>query len=130
MMGGRGSPAVVGGDQAVRVADPEGYWVSDDPAHLDLPRVHAWISGESYWAAGRPYEVMARSIEHSLALGLYAPGGAQAGFARLVTGRATFAWLCDVFARRRSPRPRPGNIPSQSGHQPSRRGRHPPGADG
>ena len=40
---------------------------------------------------------MARSIEHSLALGLYAPDDAQAGFARLVTDRATFAWLCDVF---------------------------------
>jgi len=40
---------------------------------------------------------MARSIEHSLVLGLYAADGAQAGFARLVTDRATFAWLCDVF---------------------------------
>jgi hypothetical protein len=130
MMGGRGSPAAVGGDQTVRVAGPDGYWVSDDPSHIDLPRVHAWISGESYWAAGRSYEVMARSIEHSLALGLYAADGAQAGFARLVTDRATFAWLCEVFARRRPPRPRPGNIPSQGGHQPSRRGRHPPGADG
>jgi hypothetical protein len=72
---------VVGGDQAVRVTGPDGYWVSDDPSHIDLDRVHAWISGESYWAAGRPYEVMARSIEHSLALGLYAADGTQAGFA-------------------------------------------------
>src|SRR5258708_32146497 len=40
---------------------------------------------------------MARSIEHSLVLGLYTAGGEQAGFARLVTDRATFAWLCDVF---------------------------------
>jgi GNAT superfamily N-acetyltransferase len=98
MMGGRGGPAVVAGDQAVRVVGAGGYWVSDDPSHIDVPRVHAWISGESYWAAGRSYEVMARSIEHSLVLGLYAADGAQAGFARLVTDRATFAWLCDVFA--------------------------------
>ncbi|HEX4061067.1 MAG TPA: GNAT family N-acetyltransferase [Streptosporangiaceae bacterium] len=76
---------------------PDGYWVSDDRSLLDVPRVHAWISGESYWAAGRPQEVMARSIEHSLCLGLYDPGGAQAGFARFVTDHATFAWLCDVF---------------------------------
>src|SRR5215471_12203367 len=47
--------------------------------------------------AGRPREVMARSIEHSLALGLYTSAGAQAGFARMVTDRATFAWLCEVF---------------------------------
>ena len=76
---------------------PDGYWASDDPALLDVPRVHAWMSGESYWAAGRTYEVMARSIEHSLSLGLYTADGEQTGFARIVTDRATFAWLCDVF---------------------------------
>jgi GNAT superfamily N-acetyltransferase len=38
-----------------------------------------------------------RAVDYSLALGLYAADGAQAGFARLVTDRATFAWLCDVF---------------------------------
>jgi GNAT superfamily N-acetyltransferase len=81
----------------VRIAGPDGYWASDDQSQLDLPRVHAWISGESYWAAGRSFDVMARAVGHSLALGLYAADGAQAGFARLVTDRATFAWLCDVF---------------------------------
>jgi GNAT superfamily N-acetyltransferase len=75
---------------------PDGYWISDDQALLDVSQVHAWISG-TYWAAGRSYEVMARSIEHSLSLGLYAASGEQAGFARIVTDRATFAWLCDVF---------------------------------
>jgi GNAT superfamily N-acetyltransferase len=84
-------------DRAVRMAGPDGYWVSDDRSQLDMDRVHAWISRESYWAAGRSYPVMARAVEHSLALGLYAADGAQAGFARLVTDRATFAWLCDVF---------------------------------
>ena len=81
----------------MKVVGPDGYWVSDDRSTMDLPRVHAWISQESYWAAGRPYEVMARSVEHSLVLGLYTAEGAQVGFARLVTDRATFAWLCDVF---------------------------------
>lgn len=76
---------------------PDGYWASDDRALLDVPRVHAWMSGESYWAAGRSYQVMARSIEHSLSLGLYTASGEQAGYARFVTDRATFAWLCDVF---------------------------------
>jgi GNAT superfamily N-acetyltransferase len=81
----------------MKVVRTDGYWVSDDRSTIDVHRVHAWISRESYWAAGRSYEVMARSIEHSLALGLYAADGAQVGFARLVTDRATFAWLCDVF---------------------------------
>jgi GNAT superfamily N-acetyltransferase len=71
--------------------------VSDDRALIDVDLVHRWMCEESYWAAGRPREVMTRSIENSLALGLYMPGGDQVGFARLVTDRATFAWLCDVF---------------------------------
>ena len=81
----------------MRVDGPDDYWVSDDPALLDLARIHLWMSQESYWAKGRSYAVMARAIEHSLSVGLYAPDGAQAGYARLVTDRATFAWLCDVF---------------------------------
>jgi len=85
------------GAPAVRWEGPAGYWASDDVSLIDIETVHGWISRESYWAAGRPREVMARSIEHSLALGLYTPDGEQAGFARMVTDRATFAWLCDVF---------------------------------
>jgi GNAT superfamily N-acetyltransferase len=81
----------------VRVTGPDGYWVSDDPELVDVARVHGWLSQDSYWAAGQPYEVTARSIKHSLSVGLYAPGGTQAGYARLVTDQATFAWLCDVF---------------------------------
>jgi GNAT superfamily N-acetyltransferase len=77
---------------------PGGYWVSDDKALLDTERVHGWMSRESYWAAGRSRSVTERSIEHSLCVGLYPPdGGGQAGFARVVTDRATFSWLCDVF---------------------------------
>jgi GNAT superfamily N-acetyltransferase len=74
-----------------------GYWVSDDRSLVDVDLVHGWMSRESYWAAGRSRENMARSIEHSLVLGLYTADGEQAGFARFVTDRATFAWLCDVF---------------------------------
>ena len=81
----------------MRVTGPDRYWVSDDPALLDVPQVHAWLSGDSYWAQGRSLEVMVRAIEHSLSVGLYAPNGTQAGYARLVTDRATFAWLCDVY---------------------------------
>lgn len=81
----------------MRWEGPDGYWASDDRSLIDVDLVHGWISRESYWAAGRPREVMARSIEHSLVIGLYTDAGEQAGFARMVTDRATFAWLCDVF---------------------------------
>ena len=79
------------------VAGPDGYFVSDDPSLIDGALVHRWISGDSYWAAGRPAAVMTRAIEHSLCIGLYTAAGYQAGFARLVTDQATFAWLCDVY---------------------------------
>ena len=81
----------------MRQGGPSGYWVSDDPTLLDVDRVFHWISDESYWAKGRSYEAMVKAIEQSLVFGLYGPDGAQAGFARQVTDRATFTWLCDVF---------------------------------
>jgi GNAT superfamily N-acetyltransferase len=90
-------PMMARGAVTVRWHGPEGYWTSDDPALIDVDLVHDWISRESYWAKDRPREVMARSIEHSLVLGLYTSEGKQVGFARFVTDRATFAWLCDVF---------------------------------
>jgi GNAT superfamily N-acetyltransferase len=73
-----------------------GYWISDDPARLDVDAVHAFLV-RSYWAAGIPREVVARSLAHSLCLGIYAPGGAQVGLVRVVSDYATFAYLCDVY---------------------------------
>jgi GNAT superfamily N-acetyltransferase len=73
-----------------------GFLVSTDPARLDLALIHDFLSTRSYWAAGRSAEVVRRAVERSLCFGLY-DGDRQAGFARVVTDRATFAWLCDVF---------------------------------
>jgi GNAT superfamily N-acetyltransferase len=86
--------------ETLRQAGPDGYWVSDDPSLIDVDLVHAWISQESHWAKGRPHEAMVAAIRNSLVFGLYAADGTQAGFARQVTDRATFAWLCDVFIGR------------------------------
>ena len=36
----------------MRVDGPDGYWVSDDRALLDVARIHGWMSNESYWAQG------------------------------------------------------------------------------
>jgi GNAT superfamily N-acetyltransferase len=75
----------------------DGYVVSDDRERVDVAHVHRWLSEESYWALGRPYEVVARAFEHSILLGCYDPQGTLVGFCRWVTDQATFAWLCDVF---------------------------------
>ena len=75
----------------------DGYRISTNPARLDLRAIHRFLSEESYWARGRAYETVCRAAANSLSFGVYAPSGAQAGLARVVTDYATFAWLCDVF---------------------------------
>jgi GNAT superfamily N-acetyltransferase len=81
----------------VRWEGPRGYWASDERGLVDVEWVHAWLSHEAYWARGRRLELVAKSIEHSLVVGLYSAEGTQVGFARFVTDYATFGWLCDVF---------------------------------
>ncbi|MBC6700518.1 GNAT family N-acetyltransferase [Hymenobacter puniceus] len=76
---------------------PSGFTISTDPARLDLVGIHAYLSLESYWAKGIPIETVKQAIANSLPFGLYSPEGQLAGFARVVTDYATFAWLCDVF---------------------------------
>ena len=62
---------------------------------MDLDAIHAYLS-RSYWAEGVPREIVERSLLGSLAFGLF-HGGRQVGLARVVTDRATFAYLCDVY---------------------------------
>ena len=76
---------------------PTGYTLSTDPVRLDVTAIHRWLSEQSYWARNIPRATVERAITNSLNFGLYAPNGQLAGFCRVVTDRATFAWLCDVF---------------------------------
>lgn len=73
-----------------------GYEITTDPARIDPVLVHRWLAEESYWAKGRSVEAVTRSMANSICFGAFA-GTQQVGFARVVTDRATFAWLCDVF---------------------------------
>lgn len=70
--------------------------ISTDPNRLDMALIHRWLSEESYWARGRSMEVVRRAIDNSICFGGYL-GGRQVAFARVVTDRATHAWLADVF---------------------------------
>ena len=73
----------------------DGYSITTDRYRLDLDAIHAFIS-QSFWAEGIPKETMARAIANSLCFGLF-DGANQVGFARVVTDRATYAYLCDVY---------------------------------
>ncbi|MFI8263202.1 MULTISPECIES: GNAT family N-acetyltransferase [unclassified Streptomyces] len=80
---------------------PDGCELSTDPARLDAELIHRWLSEDSYWALGRSREKQDEAIAHSLNFGVYdTASGAQLGYARVVTDRATFAWLCDVYVDR------------------------------
>ncbi|MFG2588723.1 GNAT family N-acetyltransferase [Streptomyces sp. NPDC048438] len=77
------------------------YEISDDPARLDAARIHHWLSTDAYWALGRTREQQDRAIAGSLNYGAYdLASGAQAAYARVITDRASFAWVCDVYVDR------------------------------
>ena len=71
------------------------YDISTDPSRLQLDAIHAYLV-RSYWSPGIPKDVVARAIAQSLCFGVY-HGQNQVGFARVVTDRATFAYLADVY---------------------------------
>ncbi len=77
---------------------PDGYELDDDPARIDREAVHAYIGGESYWAIGRPRDVMDELIATAArVVGLYTEDGRQVGFARVVSDRHTVSYLADVY---------------------------------
>jgi GNAT superfamily N-acetyltransferase len=79
------------------------YCITTDISKLDVNIIHQYLSEESYWAQGIPKYVVEKAIANSLCFGLFYDGEQnnlsmqQAGFARLVTDKATFAYLADVF---------------------------------
>jgi GNAT superfamily N-acetyltransferase len=74
----------------------DGYLISTDPDRVDRTAVWTFLR-TSYWSPGIAFETVSRAIDNSIAFGLMAPDGSQAGFARVVSDRTRFAWLADVF---------------------------------
>lgn len=79
----------------------DGFLISTDPALIDLDVVHTFLAS-SYWSPGIPRETVERATRNCLAFGVYetresSPRPPQVGFARVITDKATFAYLSDVF---------------------------------
>ena len=74
---------------------PPGYAMTDDPARIDAAAAHAYLT-RSYWSPGIPRETVARAIANSLCVAVL-HAGEQVAMARLVTDRATMAYLADVY---------------------------------
>ncbi len=77
------------------VNDDDEFVVTSDPAAVDLDAVHAFLR-TSYWAEDVPREVVVRAIANSIPFSVL-HGARQVGFARVVTDRATYAYLSDVY---------------------------------
>ena len=73
------------------------YVISDDPERFDADAMHDFLEVEGYWATGRSRDQTVEGAANSVVLGVYGPDGAMVGGARIVTDRATFGWLTDVY---------------------------------
>lgn len=73
--------------------------VEVDPVDLDLDLVHRWLSNDAYWALGRTLDEVTRAAAPSVNL-VARLDGVTVGYARIVTDRVLFAWLCDVYVDR------------------------------
>ncbi|MGZ3757767.1 MAG: GNAT family N-acetyltransferase [Mucilaginibacter sp.] len=74
----------------------KGYQISLDKNKLNFEIIYRYLSEDSYWAKGITAERLKKAIENSVCFGVY-HNDEQAGFARVVTDGATFAYICDVF---------------------------------
>jgi len=76
------------------------YEIRTELSDMDLDRVHLWLSTDAYWALGRTRDNIGTAARNSLNFGLFTPDGQQVAYARVLTDRANFAWLCDVYVDR------------------------------
>ena len=71
------------------------FYISTEKEKMDIDLIHSFLS-RSYWAEGISKEIISRSIEWALCFGVF-ENNKQVGFARMITDKATFAYLADVF---------------------------------
>ncbi|MDO7841380.1 GNAT family N-acetyltransferase [Sphingomonas immobilis] len=69
--------------------------LSDDFGRIDFARVHGWLAS-SYWSPGIARDLVEKAAAGSHCLGAY-EGGEQVGYARMISDKATFGWLADVW---------------------------------
>src|SRR5450755_4168470 len=71
------------------------YFISTDKSKIDIDYVHRFLS-QSYWSPGINIQVVKKAMEGSLCFGIY-DSDQQIGYARMITDKATFAYMADVF---------------------------------
>ncbi|HKC34590.1 MAG TPA: GNAT family N-acetyltransferase [Chitinophagaceae bacterium] len=71
------------------------FFISTEKEKFDIDLIHSFLA-RSYWAEGISKEVIKKSIEGALCFAVF-ENDKQIGFARMITDKATFAYLADVF---------------------------------
>jgi N-acetylglutamate synthase-like GNAT family acetyltransferase len=74
-----------------------GWTISNTLSSDEIDKAYGWIAVESYWGKDLPRAFFERLVANSLCFALRDAAGEMRGFARVVTDKATFAYLCDVF---------------------------------
>jgi len=74
----------------------KGFKISTDQSLLDFEMIYKYLSEGSYWARDVPAETVRKALANSFCFGIYKQN-AQVGLARVITDKATFAYICDVF---------------------------------
>jgi GNAT superfamily N-acetyltransferase len=72
------------------------YFITTDTTKININLVHDYLSNESYWAKNIPIELVKQAIENSVCFSVFYKEE-QIGFARVITDKATFGYLADVF---------------------------------
>lgn len=75
--------------------EKDGFTITTDKSKMDIDVIHGYLS-RSYWAQGIPRVTVKKSMEGSLCFAVL-NGSRQVGFARVITDKATFGYLADVF---------------------------------
>lgn len=75
----------------------DGFTLTTDPRSVDIDVLHSFLAKESYWAKCIPKKAIQKMIKYSLNFSLLSPEGRFIGYSKMITDRATFAYLADVF---------------------------------
>lgn len=82
--------------QQVINIEHNGYTITTDKSKMDVKAIHQWLSEESYWVKGIPFEKVKGGFDNSFCIGIL-KDGEQVGYARLITDYYTIAYLADVY---------------------------------
>jgi len=64
--------------------------------NMDVKEIHRFLSEDSYWAKGIPYDLVDNSLKNSFCIGAFI-NDEQVGFGRVITDYYTFGWLADFY---------------------------------